>query len=163
MYTTSIRTNLIKVNDKIITNNEDILLNEFKGKGPIFSLFSLIPGLGKIQITKFSAKANDVSYSRKLNFFLGTSIALGVIGGSAKFMSNYYYNEYQRQVFSGDPNNNFKKANLTQKIFLGCLYSYGAMFVWDFTSTFGIGIGNKVLQRKVNKKLRKLDTPIILN
>jgi hypothetical protein len=125
-------------------------------------VYSLLPGLGKIQITKNSEKSRDVAYSRKLNFYLGTSISLGIIGGAAKLVSNHYYNEYKRQVLSGDPKNNFKIANISQKIFLSCLFSYGAMVVWDFSSTFGIGIGNKVLQRKVNKKLRKLDTPLIL-
>jgi hypothetical protein len=37
------------------------------------------------------------------------------------------------------------------------------MFVYDFSTTFALGIGNKFLQRKVNKKIRKLENPIIVN
>ena len=161
-YTTEIKTTKTTINNSIISQKEIQTINKFIGKGPIYSVYSLLPGLGKIQITKNSEKSRDVAYSRKLNFYLGTSISLGIIGGAAKLVSNHYYNEYKRQVLSGDPKNNFKIANISQKIFLSCLFSYGAMFVWDFSSTFGIGIGNKVLQRKVNKKLRKLDTPLIL-
>lgn len=161
-FTTEIKTTKTTINNSITSQKEIQTINKFIGKGPIYSVYSLLPGLGRMQITKNSEKSRDVAYSRKLNFYLGTSISLGIIGGAAKLVSNHYYNEYKRHVFSGDPKNNFKIANVSQKIFLSCLYSYGAMFVWDFSSTFGIGIGNKVLQRKVNKKLRKLDTPLIL-
>jgi hypothetical protein len=161
-YSTEIKTTKTTINNSITSQKEIQIINKFIGKGPIYSAYSLLPGLGIMQITKNSEKSRDVGYSGKKNFYLGTSISLGLIGGAAKLVSNYYYNEYKRQVFSGDIKNNFKIANVSQKIFLSCIYSYGAMFVWDFSSTFGIGIGNKVLQRKVNKKLRKLDTPLIL-
>jgi hypothetical protein len=162
-YTTEIKTTKTTINNSITSQKEIQTINKFIGKGPIYSLYSILPGLGRMQITKNSEKSRDVAYSRKLNFYLGTSISLGIIGGASKLISNFYYNQYKSDKTMGDPSNNFGIANISQKVFLCCLYSYGAMFVWDFSSTFGIGIGNKVLQRKVNKKLRKLDTPLILN
>jgi hypothetical protein len=172
-FTTEIKTTKTVINNDVISLKETETINKFIGKGPIYALYSFLPGLGMREITKYSQRAlnleksilnsNPSTYAKKLNFLIGTSISLGVIGGSAKLVSNYYYNQYKRENFNSDPNNSFKIANISQKIFLSCLFSYGALFVWDFSSTFTLGIGNKLLQGKVNKKISKLENPIIVN
>jgi hypothetical protein len=129
------------------------------GKGPIYSIYSFIPGLGKKQITKNSEKGHVVSFSRKQNLFFGTSITLGIIGVTSKFLSNYYYSQYTNDF----ANPNYKIANISQKVFLGCLTAFSVMFIYDFSTTLALGIGNKILQRKINKKIRKLENLIILN
>jgi hypothetical protein len=159
-YSTSLKSTKTIINNVTVSKNEVETMNKVFGKGPIYSVYSFIPGLGKIQITKNSEKGHNVSFSRKQNLFLGTSISLGIIAGASKLVSNYYYSLYRNEANLGG---NYKIANISQKVFLSCLTAYSAMFVYDFSTTFALGIGNKFLQRKVNKKIRKLENPIIVN
>jgi len=155
-YASEIKTNLTIINDKVISRKEDVIMKRMIGKGPIYSVYSIVPGLGKKQITLNAREINNT----KQNIFLGTSISLGIIAGASKLVSNYYYSLYRNE---SNLSGNYKIANISQKVFLGCLTAYSAMFVYDFSTTFALGIGNKFLQRKVNKKIRKLENPIIVN
>lgn len=157
-YKSELKTNLTIINTEVISRQNDVILKKMIGKGPVYSIYSVLPGLGKMQITKNSFVSHDVSYIRKQNLYLGTSITLGIIGSVSKLISNYYYAQYRADF----TNKNYNIANFTQKVFLSSLATYSIMFVYDFSSTFALGIGNKTLQRKVNKKIRNLENPIII-
>ncbi len=153
----------ITIDNELIQNSLNSTIKKVIGKGPFYSLYSVLPGLGKIQITSDSKISKDVGFNRKTNSFLGISISLGVIGGFSKLISHYHYEVYRQGLSYEDLSRNYKIANISQKVFLSCLTAYSAMFLYDFSSTLALGIGNKTLQRKINKKIRKLENPIILH
>lgn len=124
------------------------LLNKVKGKGPVYSLLSVVPGLGQLKIKQ------QEGY-RKLRLW-HFSVPVGAIAIASKIYSNYYYSKFLSDLDGSNSRKYYKQANFSQKVFLSSLLAYSAMSLVDFTFTFGIGCKNKITQMKVNSLIRDL-------
>ena len=124
------------------------LLNKVKGKGPIYSLLSVVPGLGQLKI-----KQQDGYRKLRLWHF---SVPIGAIAIASKIYSNYCYSKYLNNLDGTGSRKYYTNANFSQKVFLSSLLAYSAMSLVDFTFTFGIGCKNKITQMKVNSLIRDL-------
>jgi hypothetical protein len=130
------------------------MLNKVKGKGPVYSLLSIVPGLGMFEI-----KTKKIPGIKLWHI----SVPIGAIAIASKIYSNLYYSRFLSDIDGSNSRKNYTNANISQKVFVTSLGLYSIMSLVDFGITFTIGCKNKALQRKVNKKLRKLDSPLILN
>ncbi len=122
------------------------VLNKVKGKGPIYSLLSVVPGLGQLKI-----KQQD----RKLRLW-HFSVPVGAIAIASKIYSNYCYSKYLNNLDGTGSRKYYTNANFSQRVFMSSLIAYSAMSLVDFTLTFGIGCKNKITQMKVNSLIRDL-------
>lgn len=123
------------------------LLNKVKGKGPIYSLLSVVPGLGQLKI-----KQQDGYRKLRLWQF---SVPMGAIAIASKIYSNYYYSKFLSDLDGSNSRKYYKLANFSQKVFMSSLGVYSLMSLVDFSITFTIGCKNKALQYSVNQKIRK--------
>ena len=122
------------------------LLNKVKGKGPIYSLLSVVPGLGQLKI-----KQQDGYRKLRLWHF---SVPIGAIAIASKIYSNYCYLKYLNNLDGTGSRKYYTNANFSQKIFMSSLGVYSIMSLVDFSLTFGIGCKNKALQYSVNRKIK---------
>lgn len=120
--------------------------NKLKGRGPICSLGALVPGLGLTLVKK------DMPTLRKSLLF--GSISLGAMAIGTKLYSNHYYQNYRADLQSSSAESNYRKASLTQKIFVSSFIGYCALSCIDFSFTAVIGTKNKWKQREINRYFR---------
>ena len=123
------------------------LLNKVKGKGPVYSLLSVVPGLGL-----YTIKTKKIPGIKIWHF----SVPIGAIAIASKIYSKYYYSKYLNNLDGTSSRKFYTNANFSQKVFLSSLLAYSAMSLVDFTYTFSIGCKNKITQMKVNSLIRDL-------
>jgi hypothetical protein len=150
-FKSTIRTFSYRVQD-----DEDFLYTEnsryiekFNSKGPIYSLASVLPGLGLRSIAKDNLE--DKYFLRR--GLLISSISLGGIAIASKLYSIYRYNLYRKDVYASYAPKNYKQANLSQKVFIASGLAYCVLGAIDFTWTFSIGCKNKYVERQLNKAI----------
>jgi hypothetical protein len=122
------------------------VINKVKGRGPVYSLLSIVPGLGQLKV-----KHDGYRKVRLWHF----SVPIGAISIASKLYSNYYYSKFGKDLNGSSAPTFFKNANLAQKVFVSSLGVYSFMSLIDFSITFTIGCKNKKLQHSVNKQILK--------
>jgi hypothetical protein len=122
------------------------VINKVKGRGPVYSLLSIVPGLGQLKV-----KHDGYRKVRLWHF----SVPIGAISIASKLYSNYYYSKFRKDLNGSSAPTFFKNANLAQKVFVSSLGVYSFMSLIDFSITFTIGCKNKKLQHSVNKQILK--------
>jgi len=128
-------------------------IKSFKSKGPIYALGCVLPGFGLSLITSNNYNSNSRKSLKKTLWI--SSLSLGAVAIASKHYSNNYYKQYRNDIFNTSAAENYKKANLSQKIFLASAIGYGVLGVLDFSYTFTIGCKNKSAQRQLNKNIGK--------
>jgi len=131
---------------KLIHRQVKNSINMIKSRGPICALGAVVPGLGLTLVKK------DTHRLRK-SLLMG-SIGLGAIAIGSKLYSNHYYQNYRADLLSLSAESNYRKANLSQKIFVSSFIGYCALSSVDFSFTAVIGIKNKWKQREINRYFR---------
>ena len=135
-------------------------IESFKGRGPIYAIGSILPGLGMSLITYGNSNSKVRTNFKK--FLLISSITAGTAAVVSKLYSNQYYNRYLNYLNSDLSAENYKKANALQKVFLSAGIGYCLLGAIDFTWTFTIGCKNKSIQNKLNKQIKGSPTNFIL-
>lgn len=122
------------------------VINKVKGRGPVYSLLSIVPGLGQLKV-----KHDGYRKVRLWHF----SVPIGAISIASKLYSNYYYSRYRKDLNGSSAPTFYKNANFAQKVFVSSLGVYSFMSLIDFSITFTIGCKYKKLQYSVNKQILK--------
>jgi len=135
-------------NGNIITSEITKGIESFKSKGPIYALGSVVPGLGLSSIRSF------YFISTSITALWISSLSLGAVSIASKLYSNHYYKQYRNDIYNSNADENYKKANVAQKIFLSSAIGYGVLGILDFSFTFTIGCKNKSAQRQLNKSIK---------
>ncbi len=115
-----------------------------KFKGPLYSLYSFIPGLGLAKINK-----GNVSFN-KLKMWHFTAGISGLTLASLIY-SRYNYDLYRKS--SGEKEIYYSRANTTHKTALIGGMLYATLFITDFTLTLKKGLSNKRHQMRINNSL----------
>ena len=136
----------IEFNGVLENNSNSNFLNKVKGKGPIYSLCSVVPGLGL-----YTIKTNKIAGIKLWHI----SVPIGAIAIASKIYSNFYYSKFLSDLEGSNSRKYYTQANFSQKVFMSSLGVYSLMSLVDFSITFGIGCKNKALQYSVNQKIRK--------
>jgi hypothetical protein len=147
----------IEVSDfgNILINEKSTRIEKFEAPWISNSMWCLLPGLGIKRITKDAVQNYNVFNWKMLGkTFLVSSISLGVISISSKIYSYVNYNRYKYDMFGSAAATNYKKANISQKIFLSSLGGYGLLGLLDFGFTFGIGVKNKAIAKDLNSAIQ---------
>lgn len=141
----------------VITDNKEIVkqqtttsVYEFKAPSLYNTAFFVIPGLG---LTTTHRNSESDKWKKIGKSFLISSISIGAISLSSKIYSNIYYSRYRYNPTGVNANSDYKKANISQKVFLSTLGTYALLGAMDFTFTFGIGLKNKKYQKDLKKEL----------
>ncbi len=145
----------IEDNENIFTS-ETIYVKSFKGRGPLYSIASVLPGLGLYSVTRKGYK------NAPKKALLISSISLGAISIGSKIVSNIYYNRYKNDLFGTTTTENYKTANTFQKVFLTTGVGYCFLGAIDFTWTFSIGCKNKATQLRLNNQIKANPSNFIL-
>ena len=132
------------VNDSLYNSYDKKYLKGIKSRGILFSTYSIIPGLGVLNVDPI----------RKLN--VGTkmihfSIPLGILSLGSIIYSSILYNDYRTS--SDFSTSKFKQANTFHKVFLTTATAYTILGLIDFTMTFSIGMKNNKLTRAINNEI----------
>jgi hypothetical protein len=157
-YKSNSETTTITDQGEIVRKETFSSVSKFKAPSQFNAALCLLPGLGVV-----SANRNSQSYRWKKvgKSFLISSISIGAISLSSKIYSNIYYSRYRYNPAGINANSDYKKANISQKVFLSTLGAYAFLGAMDFTFTFGIGVRNKKIEKDLNEQL-KIGRQIIL-
>jgi len=136
---------------EIVRKESSSSVSKFKAPSQFNSAFCLLPGLGVVSTNRNSQSDR---WKKVGTSFLISSISIGAISLSSKIYSNVYYSRYTYNPSSPNAESNYKKTNISQKVFLSTLGAYAVLGALDFTFTFAIGVKNKTIENQLNKQLR---------
>jgi hypothetical protein len=145
--------------EDVITQSQKTIY-KFSSRGPIYSLASVIPGLGlRLMHPNKESKYRNGGIK---NALLISSISLGVVSLASKIYSNYHYKIYKNDPFAENEKFHYSRSNTAQKIFVSSGIAYCVLGAIDFTWTFTLGCKNKNIQHRLNKHLTKSPSSLIL-
>lgn len=139
----------VEDDEDFLYTEKSMYIEKFNSKGPIYSLASVLPGLGLRSIAK--GNLEDKFFLRR--GLIISSISLGGIAIASKLYSIYRYNLYRKDVYASYATKNYKQADLSQKVFIASGLAYCVLGAIDFTWTFSIGCKNKYVERQLNKAI----------
>lgn len=152
---------LLSVTDggKTIIEKKSEKISQFHARGPIYSMFSIIPGFGLKTVNRIkynNAKFLETKHHKLSKGLVISSFSLIAAGVFTKYFSNLNYNRYKANPLAGNEvERHYQNASLMNKFFVSSVIAYGALIVLDFSFTFSTGNKNKLVQYQLNKQLRK--------
>jgi hypothetical protein len=131
--------------------NTKTSLYKVKCRGPVNSIYALIPGLG---IRQF--KGLNINLEKRSKLLLKTSITFATISIASKLISDHFYRLYLNNLSDPFSKNTYNTANSANKIYISSAAVFASLFIIDFTWTFSLGLKSKKLQHETNREIKNL-------
>lgn len=145
--------------NQTIYSKADLKVSSFHGRGSIYSIAAVLPGLGLKSVNRIEYKESGTKPWKKLSkTFLISSIGIGAVGVGSKIFSDFQYKKYKENPLGLSQQRNYELANVSNHVFISSLIGYGLLSVLDFSFTFGVGMKNKSTQTQLNKTLKNGDS-----
>lgn len=131
--------------------NTKTSLYKVKCRGPVNSIYALIPGLG---IRQF--KGLNINLEKRSKLLLKTSITFATISIASKLISDHFYRLYLNNLSDPFSKNTYNTANSANKIYISSAAVFASLFIVDFSWTFSLGLKSKKLQHDTNREIENL-------
>lgn len=136
--------NLI-IDDSIKNNTEKNYLIGIKSRGILYSAYSIIPGLGILNVDPTRKKTVGMK-------MIHLSIPIGIVSIGSMMYSSILYKDYRSS--SDFSTSKFKQANTYHKVFLTTATAYALLGLIDFTMTFRVGVKNNKFTRRIKNEIK---------